>query len=262
MSSSTVHPVLTLINRCDALAAQFDTTFSHSCKLLTNLSNGQSSATLDETLMVLRKTLDECEQVVGAMLGCIYEDIPHLLDMIDSQAEGGGGEEEKGRHGIVGNWNPKQALDGISQLFYVSCSYKNTLSRRERSADIDSRLTVIPRPPNHKTRVASRLYVRRNLPRRIHNPMDIHRLNPRKPAQTTGRRLGRSTSRLLDTASPQRSPSRRPRCGLCVAGFGTGSTCKQITSKTGISSRRGKTARHGSHSAQCSKKHKLFPSRL
>ncbi|KAJ9475146.1 hypothetical protein PHBOTO_005223 [Pseudozyma hubeiensis] len=133
MSSSTVHPVLTLINRCDALAAQFDTTFSHSCTLLTNLSNGQSSATLDETLMVLRKTLDECEQVVGAMLGCIYEDIPHLLDMIDSQAEGGGGEDEKGRHGIVGNWNPKQALDGISQLFY---SYQDLLTtKRELLAD-------------------------------------------------------------------------------------------------------------------------------
>lgn len=118
---TTVHPVLTLINRCDQLAQQFDATFAASCTLLTDLSNGQSSKTLEETLMVLRSTLDECEQVVGAMLACIYEDIPHLLDMLDRDAEAGAqaGGGAKGLEGVVGNWNPKQALDGISQLFYV-----------------------------------------------------------------------------------------------------------------------------------------------
>ncbi len=67
--------------------------------------------------MSLRGTLEKCEEVVGAMLGCIYDDIPHLLDQIDSGAEGAAG--GNGGYG-VGNWNPKSALDGISQLFYVS----------------------------------------------------------------------------------------------------------------------------------------------
>lgn len=110
---SGVHPVLTLINRCDELARSFDSTFESSCTLLTNLANGTPApgqpTTMDDTLMSLRATLERCEEIVGAMLNCIYEDIPHLLDQLDSGAEGG-----------VGNWNPKEALDGISQLFYVS----------------------------------------------------------------------------------------------------------------------------------------------
>lgn len=106
--SSGVHPVLGLINRCDALAQSFDTTFEASCTLLTNLANGVGSGTMEDTLTSLRATLQQCEDIVNAMLGCIYEDIPHLLDQLDTQTEVG-----------VGNFNPKQALDGISQLFYV-----------------------------------------------------------------------------------------------------------------------------------------------
>lgn len=108
-----VHPVLTLINRCDELARTFDSTFESSCTLLTNLANGTpapgSPTTMDDTLMALRETLEKCEGIVGSMLNCIYADIPHLLDQIDSGSEG-----------TVGNFNPKQALDSISQLFYVS----------------------------------------------------------------------------------------------------------------------------------------------
>ncbi|CCF49609.1 hypothetical protein NDA11_000246 [Ustilago hordei] len=108
---SGVHPVLTLINRCDELARNFDSTFEESCILLTNLANNTPApgqpTTMDDTLMSLRKTLEKCEEIVGAMLNCIYEDIPHLLDQLDS-----------GENVGVGNWNPKQALDGISQLFY------------------------------------------------------------------------------------------------------------------------------------------------
>lgn len=84
---------------------------------------------MDNTLTVLRSTLDQCEGVVGEMLGCIYADIPHLLDQLDR------GEEEVGEGGkvVVGNWNPKQALDGISQLFY---SYQDLLTeKRELLAD-------------------------------------------------------------------------------------------------------------------------------
>ncbi|SOV05053.1 uncharacterized protein UDID_03103 [Ustilago sp. UG-2017a] len=123
---SGIHPVLTLINRCDELARNFDSTFEQSCILLTNLANNAPApgqpTTMDDTLMSLRKTLEKCEEIVGAMLNCIYEDIPHLLDQLDS-----------GENVGVGNWNPKQALDGISQLFY---SYQELLlEKRELLAD-------------------------------------------------------------------------------------------------------------------------------
>ncbi|SJX62215.1 uncharacterized protein SRS1_13062 [Sporisorium reilianum f. sp. reilianum] len=123
---SSVHPVLTLINRCDALAQQFDTTFSASCTLLTDMANGVVAPggpqTMDDTLSVLRSTLERCEAVVGEMLGCIYADIPLLLDQLDA----GEGKE-------VGSWNARQALDGISQLFY---SYQDLLTdKRELLAD-------------------------------------------------------------------------------------------------------------------------------
>lgn len=110
----SAHPVLTLINRCDALAQQFDSTFESSCVLLRNLADGTpapgSPTTMDDTLMALRETLGRCEEVVGAMLGCVYEDIPHLLDQQDQGERGG----------IVGSWDPKGALESISTLFYVS----------------------------------------------------------------------------------------------------------------------------------------------
>nr|CDI52938.1 putative protein [Melanopsichium pennsylvanicum 4] len=77
---------------------------------------------MDDTLLSLRSTLEKCEQVVGAMLNCIYEDIPHLLDQLDNGVEAG-----------VGNHDAKQALDGISQLFY---SYQDLLlEKRELLAD-------------------------------------------------------------------------------------------------------------------------------
>ncbi|SPO26225.1 uncharacterized protein UTRI_02501 [Ustilago trichophora] len=123
-SSSAIHPVLNLINRCDALAQEFDSQFEQSCNLLRNLvdGNNQSAFGMDETLMSLRTTLEKCEAIVTSMLNCIYEDIPHLLDQLDSGTETG-----------VGNWNPKQALDGISQLFY---SYQELLlEKRELLAD-------------------------------------------------------------------------------------------------------------------------------
>lgn len=117
---TSVHPVLSLINHCDELARTFDSTFETSCVLLTNLANGTSApgqpTTMDDTLMSLRNTLEKCEEIVGAMLNCIYADIPHLLDQLDS-----------GENVGVGNWNPKQGLDGISQLFYVSHALSNSL---------------------------------------------------------------------------------------------------------------------------------------
>lgn len=102
-TSGGVHPVLALVNRCDELARTFDSTFEASCNLLR-----QPTGTLDDTLAALRSTLDQCEQIVGAMLACIYEDIPHLLDQLDSNDH------------LVANWNPKLALESISTLFYVS----------------------------------------------------------------------------------------------------------------------------------------------
>ncbi|EST08504.1 hypothetical protein PSEUBRA_001928 [Kalmanozyma brasiliensis GHG001] len=129
--STAVHPVLRLINRCDTLAQTFDTHFSASCTLLSNLAAGTPAAgsptTMDDTLMSLRSTLASCEEVVGQMLACIYEDIPHLLDQLDREGAGQGGP------GVVGNWNPRLALDGISQLFY---SYQDLLTeKRELLAD-------------------------------------------------------------------------------------------------------------------------------
>lgn len=215
---TTVHPVLNLINRCDTLAQQFDTTFSASCTLLTNMSNGMVSPsgpqTMDNTLTVLRSTLDQCEGVVGEMLGCIYADIPHLLDQLDR------GEEEVGEGGkvVVGNWNPKQALDGISQLFYVRFSprtLKDTVDafcthltyplllllflplllllllsptrsrfffhidsipafRLTRASGATPKKPVLPRPSNRKTRTTRRLHMRRNLPHRLYPPLDLH----------------------------------------------------------------------------------------
>lgn len=108
-----VHPVLTLVNQCDELARRFDTIFQDSCTLLTNVANGQPAGeevgSLDQVLMRLRETLDQCEQVVAAMLACIYEDIPHLLDQLDQATD----------WPVVANFDPKLALDSISQLFYV-----------------------------------------------------------------------------------------------------------------------------------------------
>ncbi|TKY86403.1 hypothetical protein EX895_004552 [Sporisorium graminicola] len=123
---TSAHPVLTLINRCDALAQQFDTTFAASCKLLTDVANGNISPsgpqTMDEALMALRDTLETCEATVSQMQGCVWEDIPHLLNQLDSGGEAG-----------VGNWNPRQALTDISELFY---SYSDLLlKRRELLAD-------------------------------------------------------------------------------------------------------------------------------
>lgn len=84
---------------------------------LTERASGDASATLDDTLTDLRTTLDKCEDVVSAMLRCIYDDIPHLLDMLDRQAE-----TDKRVPGVFASWNPKQALDDISELFYVSAT--------------------------------------------------------------------------------------------------------------------------------------------
>lgn len=113
-----VHPVLALVNRCDELARTFDSTFEASCNLLR-----QPTGTLDDTLAALRSTLDQCEQIVGAMLACIYEDIPHLLDQLDSNDH------------LVANWNPKLALESISTLFYVSPPTPHSPSSKSTTAD-------------------------------------------------------------------------------------------------------------------------------
>lgn len=122
--TGSVHPVLYLINRCDELARSFDATFDASCTLLTNLANNTPAigepTTMEHTLASLRTTLEQCEAIVGAMLACIYEDIPHLLDQLDQKGPGVA-------EGVPGNWNPKQALDGISQLFYVSTTRHSSL---------------------------------------------------------------------------------------------------------------------------------------
>lgn len=91
---------------------------------LTERASGDASATLDDTLTDLRTTLDKCEDVVSAMLRCIYDDIPHLLDMLDRQAE-----TDKRVPGVFASWNPKQALDDISELFYVSATSSFTIIR-------------------------------------------------------------------------------------------------------------------------------------
>ncbi len=113
-----MHPVLALVNRCDELARTFDSTFEASCNLLR-----QPTGTLDDTLAALRSTLDQCEQIVGAMLACIYEDIPHLLDQLDSNDH------------LVANWNPKLALESISSLFYVSPPNPPSPSSKSTTAD-------------------------------------------------------------------------------------------------------------------------------
>lgn len=95
---------------------------------LTERASGDASATLDDTLTDLRTTLDRCEDVVSAMLRCIYDDIPHLLDMLDRQAE-----TDQCVPGVFASWNPKQALDDISELFY---SYQDVLlSKRDLLAE-------------------------------------------------------------------------------------------------------------------------------
>ncbi|PWZ02108.1 hypothetical protein BCV70DRAFT_57163 [Testicularia cyperi] len=122
LQRSGVHPVLGLINKCDGLAKTFDNTFARSVALLEGLTNGTSTTSLDETMQVLRETLDRCEQIVGEMLNCIYADIPLLLDQMDAN-----------QPGLPGNFNPKSALDSISQLFY---SYQELLlEKRELLAD-------------------------------------------------------------------------------------------------------------------------------
>lgn len=109
--------MLGLINKCDQLAQTFDSTFESSCLLLRNLANSSSSSmTMDEVLMKLRETLGKCEAIVTEMLNCIYQDIPHLLDQLDNNQNNSNNNEVV----TVGNWNPKQALDSISLLFYVS----------------------------------------------------------------------------------------------------------------------------------------------
>ena len=144
-SPSAIHPVLTLINSCDSLAQQFDTTFAASCTLLTNLANNTPApgapTNMDVTLMSLRGTLEQCEGIVGNMLNCIYADIPHLLDSLDG--EGGTG-------AMVGNWNPKQALDDISRLFYVRISHSETNTKFRKLLLTTPSLTPRPSPPTHR----------------------------------------------------------------------------------------------------------------
>ncbi|KIS70084.1 uncharacterized protein UMAG_10187 [Mycosarcoma maydis] len=126
--ASTVQPVVTLVHRCDQLAQRFDSIFLSACMRLTERASGDASATLDDTLTDLRTTLDRCEDVVSAMLRCIYDDIPHLLDMLDRQAE-----TDQCVPGVFASWNPKQALDDISELFY---SYQDVLlSKRDLLAE-------------------------------------------------------------------------------------------------------------------------------
>ena len=122
--ASTVQPVVTLVHRCDQLAQRFDSIFLSACMRLTERASGDASATLDDTLTDLRTTLDKCEDVVSAMLRCIYDDIPHLLDMLDRQAE-----TDQCVPGVFASWNPKQALDDISELFYVSATSSFTIIR-------------------------------------------------------------------------------------------------------------------------------------
>lgn len=232
---STVHPVLNLINRCDELARTFDSTFESSCSLLTNLANGTPSGggggrtptTMDETLMVLRATLEKCEEVVGMMLNCIYEDIPHLLDQLDNQGQQHDQAGGNGGVGVVGNWNPKQALDGISQLFYVRSSPSPSLlihfrSFCERSlthlplffllypppsfslqrVDHSCPRAVVPRTAVGKARVAGRFHMRGNHPATVRSRLDPNRHKPHFPTQTTSRRPSRPPRCLLNFTSP------------------------------------------------------------
>lgn len=178
---SGIHPVLTLINRCDELARNFDSTFEQSCILLTNLANNAPApgqpTTMDDTLMSLRKTLEKCEEIVGAMLNCIYEDIPHLLDQLDS-----------GENVGVGNWNPKQALDGISQLFYVSDPALTLpyTPQREKKLTTSGVKTVISRVVAGEEGVVGRFHLRRD--RRCHfcQRLDSDRWKSCVPEETAG----------------------------------------------------------------------------
>lgn len=114
--------MLELINKCDALAKTFDSTFAQSVSLVehfTTSSHGGAvahntrgaSSMMEQTLAMLRETLQQCEAVVNQMLGCIYSDVPLLLDQLDS--------DQQATASLPSNFNPKSALDSISQLFYV-----------------------------------------------------------------------------------------------------------------------------------------------
>lgn len=120
-----VHPVLELINKCDALAKTFDATFAQSVSLIEQVANNSyggavahntrgASSMMEQTLAMLRETLQNCEAVVNQMLGCIYSDVPLLLDQLDT--------DQRALASLPSNFNPKSALDSISQFFYVSAS--------------------------------------------------------------------------------------------------------------------------------------------
>lgn len=120
-----VHPVLELINKCDALAKTFDATFAQSVTLIEQVANNSqggavayntrgAASMMEQMLVMLRDTLQKCEATVNQMLGCIYSDVPLLLDQLDA--------DQQATASLPSNFNPKSALDSISQLFYVGAT--------------------------------------------------------------------------------------------------------------------------------------------